>query len=102
MLMLNKRLFTIAVISTFLLYIIYHIISGNRGIIALLHINRTIAERQVVLNELNAEKQQLERKLELLSSETPDLDYVDELKRSQSGIAAPGEIMIILEKRHNN
>ena len=77
----------------------YHVVNGKRGILALIDIDKAIQERQVVLQGLRHDKYQLERKIVLLNEEEPDLDYVDELKRSQSGMARDNEYVIILQRK---
>jgi cell division protein FtsB len=77
-----------------LFYLGFHAVSGERGVFALFKENRRLAMLQSDLSELTAKREALEHKVKLLSSNSLDLDLLDEQARLVLGMAGKNEIVI--------
>jgi cell division protein FtsB len=85
-----------------LCYIVYHIISGNRGIISMMHIKNALEERKKLLHQLKLEQEDIENQVKLLQPENYDLDFVDELARDYFGLVGKKEKVIMLQNQKNS
>ena len=79
---------TLAVVGYFGAYAIW----GNRGILALEDTQAQLGIRQQQLAEVQANRQRLEHRIALISSNDPDL--VEELARTQLMDAAPNQVAV--------
>ena len=84
---------TLAVVSYFGAYAIW----GNRGILALEDTQAELGIRQQQLTEVQANRQRLEHRIALMSSNDPDL--VEELARTQLMDGAPNQVAVPRTKR---
>lgn len=76
-------------------YIGFHAVSGDRGLVAWFKESRKLTTLKADLATATAEREEYERKVKLLSSNSLDLDMLDEQARSVLGFAAPDEIVVI-------
>jgi len=96
----NFKLVSFNIIIFFLiLYFIYHTISGERGVFALLRLKKEITANKLILEKLNHEKILLEHKVKLIHPRNNDLDMLDELARSELGLIASDEKVILLNNK---
>lgn len=70
-------------------------ISGGRGILAYLKLNKEISELQEELETVRAERIILEHKANLLKSSSLDLDLLEERSKEVLGYAKPEETLFI-------
>lgn len=79
-----------------LFYLGFHAVSGERGFFALFKENRMLAMLKTELAEVVAERQVLDAKVRHLSSNSLDLDLLDERARIVLGMAGKNEAVIFL------
>ena len=76
-----------------LAYMTYHIINGDRGLLAWRAYKERIAEARVELAESMAERQKLEHRVRLLHPNRLDPDMVDEWARRLLSYGHPDDIV---------
>lgn len=79
---------------TLFIYIIYHLLQGNRGLFALLEMKQVVLQEQTTLDNLNKQYQQLHHRISLLRPNSLDLDILDECARIALNAAMDDEIII--------
>lgn len=77
-------------------YFCFHSLSGQRGFIAYLRLNKEIKNSKYELNQLQIEKAEIENKVRLLYPNTLDMDMLDEIARREMGLVKKGEKIIVL------
>src|SRR5271170_1561794 len=75
-------------------YFIYHSIEGDRGLMAYLRLTERLADARAQLEEVQGERQGLERRVKLLRSDNLDPDMLDERARRVLNYSRPDEIII--------
>ena len=93
---LQSGLVTIIIVSC-IFYFLYHVISGNRGLLALIETREQNEKKQAQLTKLVKQKKELEKKVGLLSNSSLDLDMLDEQIRANLGYALTNERVYLLE-----
>lgn len=90
----NKKILS-ALLSTFVLfYLVSHAFSGERGLYVLLKEQRHLELLKAELDDVSKQRQQLEHRVQLISSNSLDLDLLDEQSRRYLGSAGKDEVMI--------
>ncbi len=79
-----------------LFYLGFHTVSGERGIFALLRETSKLEALKAELADIKSERESLERKVQKLSSNSLDLDLLDEQSRSVLGRVGKDEVVIFL------
>lgn len=69
-------------------------IAGPNGLLALGDYRRQIAEKRVVLAQVEAQRAALRHKVALLDARHVDPDIADELVRKEMGLTRPDEVII--------
>jgi cell division protein FtsB len=80
-----------------LFYLGFHTVSGERGVFALFKETRRLETLNVELAEVAAKREALDKKVRLLSSNSLDLDMLDEQARQVLGMAGKDEVVIFLK-----
>ena len=95
----NKlSLYFLFIISFFILvYLIYFLVNGERGIISYYKIKNQNLVYELELNELNDKNNNLINKIEKLQINTIDLDYSDEKIREKTGLIKSNELLILFD-----
>jgi cell division protein FtsB len=75
-------------------YFAYHLVQGDRGLIAWLRLTQQIREAKVSLDRVEGERQALDRRVNLLRSDHLDRDMLDERARSMLNLVGPNEVVI--------
>jgi cell division protein FtsB len=75
-------------------YFVYHSIEGDRGLTAYVRLNERLADAQAQLEEVQAERMALERRVKLLRADGLDPDMLDERARVILNYSRPDEIII--------
>jgi cell division protein FtsB len=70
---------------------------GSNGVLALGDYRHNLAEKQVELDRLEAQKKIIANRVALLDPKKANPDMVDELIRKELGLAHPDEIIIPLD-----
>jgi cell division protein FtsB len=75
-------------------YFTYHVFQGERGVIALLRVQKKVALLEKERNALQEQRAQLERNVYLLHSGSLDTDLLEERAREVLNFADPSEIIV--------
>lgn len=75
-------------------YFAYHVIQGERGILAWHELERQVGEAQTELSRIQGEREVLEHRVKLLHYESLDADLLDEVVRRNLGYGRRDEILI--------
>lgn len=78
----------------FLFYFGFHTVSGERGLFALFKETRRLEALQAELATIKTKRIELENKVKRLSSDSLDLDMLDEQARSVVGLAGKDEVVV--------
>lgn len=76
-------------------YFSYHIISGERGILAYFKLDKEISGLSSELESVRAERINLEHKANLLKSKSLDIDLLEERAKEVLGLAKTQETLFI-------
>ncbi len=76
-------------------YFLYHAVQGERGIVSMLQLQNKVKEAQEHLSQVRDNREQLERNVKLLRTDTPDKDMLEEQSRKQLNYARPNEVIVI-------
>lgn len=79
-------------------YFTYHVVSGDRGLFALIELSKKVDDSKSELDVVNAERLDLEHRVSLLRDESLDLDLLDEQARRLLGYVAPEETVYVVGK----
>ena len=76
-------------------YFAYHLVEGDRGLIAWLQLTREIRTENAKLEAVRAQRQALDLKVSNLKPDHLDPDLLDERVRATLNLVAPGETVIM-------
>jgi cell division protein FtsB len=76
-------------------YFGYHLVQGERGLLAWLRLTQEIKVANAKLSQLDTERARLDRRASLLRPEHLDRDMLDEQARGTLNLAGPNEIVIL-------
>lgn len=79
-------------------YFVYHAVQGDRGIVAWMQLNQQIRVAQAELAKTDAERQQMEQRVALLSNTSLDLDMLEERARVMLNFAHPDDLVIFFNR----
>ena len=79
-----------------LAYFAYHAIQGDRGLFAWLALNQQLKQAHALSDAADAERAELENRVERLSSASLDPDLLDERVRAMLNYARQDEVVIML------
>ncbi len=77
-----------------MVYFVYHIFQGERGLLALLRLQQKIKEDEKILIDLQSQREILERKVYLLRPDSLDRDMLEERVRLLLNFARSDEVVI--------
>ena len=75
-------------------YFVYHLVQGDRGLIALSHLKHDIAQLETDVSVAQAERSEIERRTKLLRPDSIDPDMLDERARAELGFSRPEEVVV--------
>src|SRR3954469_25448387 len=75
-------------------YFVYHSVEGERGLTAYIRLTERLADARGQLDEVQAERQALERRVKLLRTDNLDPDMLEERARAILNYSRPDEIVI--------
>lgn len=81
-----------------LFYLAFHTVSGERGVFAMLRETNKLETIKAEIAEIKSKRESLEKKVQKLSSNSIDLDLLDEQARNVLGRAGKDEVVIFLDK----
>ena len=76
------------------IYFAYHLVEGDRGLLAWLRLSHELREAQATLAGVEAERAALEHRVDLMRPEHLDRDMLDERVRNQLNLVGPNDIVI--------
>jgi len=83
--------------ATFVVYIAYHTFQGDRGLIAFWQLHGQVAEAKQIHQVLSANKERLQKQVNLLNPTSLNADMLEERVRIMLGYSKPGETIIIIK-----
>lgn len=95
----QTRAMLLFVLSIMSAYFLYHVLSGDRGLISYIRLSRELNEKKEILSHLQEEKYVLEKKVKLMESDNIDSDTLDELARKNLGLMSKDEEVWIIEEQ---
>jgi cell division protein FtsB len=96
---LGKRAFAPLFAVLVLFYLCFHAVSGERGVVALFKESRRLEQLKTELAKVVAEREALDVKVRGLSSNSLDLDLLDERARLMLGMAGKNEMVYFLSTK---
>ncbi len=96
-----KRLQSIAapaLMASLLIYLLYHTIDGDHGLIAKKRLEGEVVEARTTLEAVRTERERLEHRVGLLSGPRVDLDLLDERARHVLGLGGPDELVLFFKE----
>ncbi len=94
---LNKKQIVHYLLIAVLLYFVFHLLYGNRGIVAYFRLNQKLDNSVKELDTLKAERLEIEHKVNSLKPESLDRDLLDEQARKGLGMAGEKERVFVPE-----
>ena len=79
-------------------YFVYHAVQGDRGIVAWMQLNQQIRVAEGELAKTDAERQEMEQRVALLSNTSLDLDMLEERARVMLNFSHPDDVVIFLNQ----
>lgn len=93
-----RYLSLIFIFLSIFIYLTYHALNGERGIIALVNLSNKFNKLENNLEQVRAQRIYLEHKVNLLRSESLDLDLLDEQARKILGYSKETEAVYFFKK----
>ncbi|HYH23558.1 MAG TPA: septum formation initiator family protein [Azospirillum sp.] len=85
-----------AIGSCVVAYFVYYAVQGDRGLIALKHLQGEIAQAQSVLEQVRGERERMERRAQLLHTDRLDRDMLDERARTMLSLTHQNDVILTL------
>ncbi|PWC79329.1 septation ring formation regulator EzrA [Azospirillum sp. TSH64] len=79
-------------------YFAYYAVHGDRGLVAMKQIQGEIAQAEGVLNQLRTEREDMERRAQLLRGDGLDRDMLEERARLMLNFANARDVIVKLPK----
>jgi cell division protein FtsB len=76
-------------------YFAYHLVEGDRGLLAWLRLTHEIRDESANLQAVRAQREALDQRVTNLKPDHLDPDLLDERVRATLNLAAPGETVIM-------
>ena len=84
-----------------LTYLVFHAFSGNNGIYAYLREQHRLSAQEHELKELVQYREKMQKNVQHLSTQSLDLDLLDERARAVLGYAKSGEVIYLLPQEES-
>jgi len=78
-------------------YFSYFTINGDRGLLRYMYLNKEIAQSQKIFDQFRGQKEKLEKNVRLLSSNSLDVDLLEERARIVLNYVGEDEFIILEE-----
>ncbi|MBP2298432.1 FtsB family cell division protein [Azospirillum picis] len=79
-------------------YFAYYAIHGDRGLVAKKHMQDEIGQAQEVLSQLRTQREDMERRAQLLRGDGLDRDMLEERARQMLNFSNPRDVIVKLPK----
>lgn len=77
-------------------YFTYHTVQGDRGLLAYGRLNQEVTRAQATLDTLRQQREKVERRTDLLRSDSLDLDMLEERARQSFDLVHPDDLVVFL------
>lgn len=94
-----RQIITPVVFALVFGYFGYHLMHGERGVLALLQLRQEVARAEATLAETEATKRIWERRVAALRSQSLDPDMIDERARALLHMAWPDDVVVFTPSR---
>ena len=81
-------------------YFAYHTVEGDRGVLAYIRLKAQLQESEAQLSKLEGERQELERRVQLLRPDHLDPDMLEERARIMLNMGHDGDEVIMEGRPH--
>jgi len=81
------------VVALVVFYLGFHVLSGDRGLYALLKENRRVELTRSELTRVKQDREKMEHRVRLLSTNSLDLDMLDQQARAVIGLSKSQEVV---------
>lgn len=79
-------------------YFVYYAVQGDRGLLAMKHLETEIATAESVLQQVKTERERMEKRAQLMRNDHLDRDMLDERARTMLNLSNPRDVIIQLPK----
>jgi len=86
-----------AIAACLVVYFLYHLVQGDRGLLAQHRLTDRVAEAETTLDELEARREALEQRVALLGKDRIDRDALDEQARRMLNYGHPLDLVLIVD-----
>ena len=76
-------------------YFVYHSVQGDRGVLSYLRLNNEVKRATITLASVQQQRQDFERKVNLLHPLSLDSDMLEERVRHSLNVANPNDVVIM-------
>lgn len=83
---------------TLLVYFAYHMVQGDRGLLAWWRLNREIHTAEATLADLQTQQQALQHRADLLRPDHLDPDMLEERARLMLDLGRPDDLVVLRPK----
>ena len=94
-----RNLLTPVAFAVVFAYFGYHLMNGDRGVLALLQLRQEVARAEAILAETEATRRIWEHRVAGLRKQSLDPDMIDERARALLHVAWPDDIVIFTPSR---
>lgn len=77
-------------------YFVYYAVQGDRGLIAMKHLQGEIVTAETVLSQVKAERERMDRRAQLMRGDHLDPDMLDERARQMLNLSGQRDVIIAL------
>lgn len=77
------------------IYFVYHMLNGDRGVLAWHQLDQKLRESHIRLSELQKTHEELERRVSLMRPDSFCLDMLDEQSKLNLGYVSPDEVVVM-------
>lgn len=79
-------------------YFAYYAVQGDRGLMAMRHLQSEIAEAEAILREVEADRERMERRARLLRADNLDRDMLEERARALLNLGHARDVVVTLPR----
>jgi cell division protein FtsB len=94
-----RSLLTPVAFAVVFAYFGYHLMNGDRGVLALLQLRQEVARAEAALAETKAAREIWERRVAVLRTQSLDPDMIEERARALLHVAWPDDIVVFTPTR---
>ena len=98
----RRHIMTMLLLTSVGFYFGYHLVSGNNSLMAMMQLQTKLEESKSRLDIVKMERLNLQHRVKMISSESLDLDLLDEQARKLLGHSKDGEIIYYFPKETLN